>query len=126
MKRLVIASVLLLAVLGGTVFHSHYLTDCTDGYCQQLKQAAILADQNNWPRALELTKQTLAAWEHHDFYLHTMLRHIDIDSIRLTFHEVVEYLKLEEPDQYTAANAKLITQLELLAEAERLDWKNVL
>lgn len=126
MKRLVIAAALLLAVLGATVFHSQYLTKLTDGYCEQLKQAAVLADGDNWPRALALTEQTLSAWEKHDFYLHTLLRHVDIDAIRLTFHEVVEYLRLAEPDQYTAANAKLITQLELLAEAERLDLKNVL
>jgi len=126
MKRLVIAAALLLAVLGATAFHSQYLTKLTDGYCEQLKQAAVLADQDNWPRALELTEQTLAAWEKHDFYLHTLLRHVDIDNIRLTFHEVVEYLRLAEPDQYTAANARLITQLALLAEAERLDLKNVL
>lgn len=126
MKRLVIAALLLLSVLGATVFHSQYLTRLTDSYCEQLKQAAVLADDNNWPRALELTEQTLASWEQHDFYLHTLLRHVDIDSIRLTFHEVVEYLRLAEPDQYTAANAKLIAQLELLAEAERLNLKNVL
>ncbi len=126
MKRLVIASLLLLSVLGATVFHSQYLTKLTDDYCGQLKQAAVFADNDNWPRALELTKQSLASWEQHDFYLHTLLRHTDIDNIRLTFHEVVEYLYLAEPDQYTAANAKLITQLELLAEAERLDLKNIL
>lgn len=126
MKRLVIAAVLLLAVLGATVANSRYLTGLTDGFCQQLEQAATLAGRDDWPRALALTEQTLAAWEKHDFYLHTLLRHIDIDAIRLTFHEVMEYLRLAEADQYTAANAKLITQLELLAEAERLDWKNVL
>lgn len=126
MKRLVIAAALLLSVLGATVANSHYLTDMTDGFSQQLKQAAVLADDGSWPRALELTEQTLAVWEAHDFYLHTLLRHTDIDNIRLTFHEVIEYLRLAEPDQYTAANAKLITQLELLAEAERLNLKNVL
>ncbi|MBQ3134352.1 MAG: DUF4363 family protein [Oscillospiraceae bacterium] len=126
MKRLIIAAALLLAVLGATIANSRYLTGMTDGFCRQLTQSAELAAADNWPQALEKTEQTLSAWESHDFYLHTLLRHTDIDAIRLTFHEVVEYLKLEEPDQYTAANAKLITQLELLAEAERLDLKNVL
>ncbi|MBE6956467.1 MAG: DUF4363 family protein [Ruminococcaceae bacterium] len=126
MKRLTIALVLLLSVLGMTVFHSCYLSRLTDDFSRQLTQAATHADREQWSQALELTEQTLAAWERHDFYLHVLLRHTDIDAIRQTFHEVVEYLKLEEPDQYTAANARLITQIELLAEAEQLDLKNVL
>ena len=44
----------------------------------------------------------------------------------LTFREVQEYLTLQEMDQYTAANARLITQLRLLAETEQLSLKNVL
>ncbi len=126
MKRLVIAAVLLLAVLGATVVNSLYLTRLTDGLCAQLTQAADLADRGEWPQALEVTQHTLAAWKKHDFYLHTLLRHIDIDGIRQTFHEVVEYLRLAERDQYTAANARLITQLELVAEAEQLNLKNIL
>jgi len=55
-----------------------------------------------------------------------MLPHRDIDEIHLTFQEVEEYLKLEESDQYNAANAKLIAQLGLLAEMEQLNLKNIL
>lgn len=126
MKRLIVAALLLLAVLGATAANSRYLTGMTDDLCQQLSRAANFASKDNWPRALELTEQTLANWEEHDFYLHSLLRHMDIDSIRMTFHEVVEYLLLAEPDQYTAANARLITQLKLLAEAEQLNLKNIL
>ena len=126
MKRLTVALVLLAVVLGATLFHSRYLDRLTGGFCEQLQQAAALAGRENWSRALELTEQTLTEWESQDFYLHVMLRHTDIDAIRQTFHEVIESLRLAEPDQYTAANAKLITQLELLAEAERPDLKNVL
>ena len=39
---------------------------------------------------------------------------------------VEEYLKLEEMDQYAAANAQLIAQLELLAEMEDPSLENVL
>lgn len=126
MKRLTVALLLLATVLGATIFHSRYLDRLTGGFCEQLQQAAALADRENWSQALSLTEQTLAEWELQDFYLHVMLRHTDIDAIRQTFHEVIESLRLAEPDQYTAANAKLITQLELLAEAEQLTVKNIL
>ena len=74
----------------------------------------------------DLTSQVTQRWHKHDFYFHVMLPHRDIDEIHLTFQEVEEYLKLEESDQYNAANAKLIAQLDLLSEMEQLNLKNIL
>ena len=48
------------------------------------------------------------------------------DTVLLLFRSVEEYLKLEEMDQYAAANAQLIAQLELLAEMEDPSLENVL
>ena len=54
------------------------------------------------------------------------MRHSDTDQILRGFRTVMEYLRLQEPDQYNAANADLITQLELLAEMEQPSVVNVL
>ena len=126
MKHLWIASAILLGLLVSTQGNSLYLGNIIDGYEQQLTQAHELASQGKWDESERITQQVYADWEGHDFYFHSLLRHVDIDEVRLTFHEVQEYLKLEEADQYNAANAKLITQLGLLAEMEQLTLKNVL
>ena len=54
------------------------------------------------------------------------MRHSDTDQVLRGFRTVLEYVRLQEPDQYNAANADLITQLELLAEMEQPSVANVL
>jgi len=126
MKRLWIAVGILLAMLGGTLGNSWYLNGLISDFAHRLTSAQELAVSDNWEDAIRFTEQVVDNWEEHDFYLHVMLPHRDIDDIHLTFCEVQEYLKLEETDQYTAANAKLVAQLGLLGEMEQLNWKNVL
>lgn len=126
MKRLWFAAAILLAMLGSTLGNSFYLNQLIDNYEQHLTSAHQSALQGSWDSAAQLTRQVEEDWQEHDFYLHVMLPHKDIDAIHLTFREVREYLELEETDQYTAANAKLMAQLGLLAEMEQLNIKNIL
>ena len=126
MKRLWIAVVILFTMLGSTLGNSWYLNGLISDSAHRLTSAQELAVSDNWEDAIRLTEQVVDNWEQHDFYLHIMLPHRDIDDIHLTLREVQEYLKLEETDQYTAANAKLVAQLGLLGEMEQLNWKNVL
>ena len=55
------------------------------------------------------------------------LRHGDIDAIEVAFQEVLEFLTHpEQMGEYTAANARLMAQLELLSEGELPTIKNIL
>ena len=51
---------------------------------------------------------------------------VDTDQILRTFRQVIQYLELEELDQYAAANADLVAQLELLSEMEQPSLVNIL
>ena len=126
MKRLWLSVLLLLVMLGGTLGNSRYINALISDFEEKLTTARALSDDDNWESARALTQQVMEHWQRHDTYLHIMLPHRDIDDIHLTFQEVEEYLKLEETDQYNAANAKLIAQLALLAEMEQLNLKNIL
>ncbi len=126
MKRLWISVVILIVMLGATLGNSWYLNSLISGFSQKLTSAYHLASRDNWASAQQITGQVAEHLQEHDFYLHVMLPHRDIDDIHLTFCEVREYLELEETDQYNAANAKLIAQLGLLAEMEQLNLKNIL
>ena len=126
MKRLWIAVAILLVMLGSTLVNSRYIDRTVSDFVEQLTAAHKQAASDNWEHAAQLTRQVVDHWQHHDFYFHVMLPHQDIDDIHMTFREVEQYLELEEADQYNAANAKLITQLELLAEMEQLNLKNIL
>lgn len=126
MKRLWIAAALLLFLLGASLTNAWYAQKVTDGMRQQLRLAQTLAEQGDWSRAESLTRQAYEDWQGHHFYFHTTMRHSDTDQVLRNFRSVLEYLRLREPDQYNAANADLMAQLELLAEMEQPTVVNVL
>lgn len=126
MKRLYIAAALLLLLLVASLANGWYAAKITGSMREQLDQAQALAEQDDWSRAEALTRQAYEDWQSRHFYFHTTMRHSDTDQILRTFRSVLEYLKLQEPDQYNAANADLMAQLELLAEMEQPAIANVL
>ena len=126
MRRLWIAAGLLLALLGASLGNAQYAKRLTDGMREQLYQARVQAELGEWGRAEALTRQVYEDWQSRHFYLHTTMRHSDTDQVLRGFRTVLEYVRLQEPDQYNAANADLIAQLEMLAEMEQPTLTNVL
>ena len=126
MKRLYIAAGLLLVLLGASLTNAWYAQSLTGGMTDQLRRAQSLTEQDDWAQAEAVTRQVYEDWQSHRFYFHTLMRHSDTDQVLRAFRQVLEYLPLQEPDQYNAANADLIAQLELLAEMEQVSVANVL
>ena len=125
MKRIWFAAGLLLAVLAGTLAHSHCLNSFTENLTVLLEQAGSSAEQNDWETAAALTQNARQQWEAKELYLHVTLRHSETDAVYAGLREVTEFIQCRESGEYSAANARLIANLELLAEAERLTLKNV-
>ncbi len=126
MKRLWIAAGLLVLLLAASLTNAWYAQKLTGNMGERLRQAQTLTGQGNWDRAEALTRQVYEDWQDHHFYFHTLMRHSDTDQVLRAFRQVLEYLRLQEPDQYNAANADLVAQLELLAEMEQATVVNVL
>ena len=126
MKRFWIALALLAALLCGTLLHTWFLGGFTRGLTHSLEQAQDLAQADRWEEANSLTQEALQTWSGRDVYLHVLLRHADTDQIYAGFQEVLALLESREYGEYAAANARLVTQIGLLSEAEQLPLKNVL
>ena len=126
MRRLWVALALLAFLLGASLTNAWYAQRLTGDMREGLSQAQHLAEQGDWGRAEALTRQVYEDWQNHHFYFHTLMRHSDTDQVLRAFRTVLEYLQLQEPDQYNAANADLVAQLELLAEMEQATVVNVL
>ena len=126
MRRLWIAAALLLFLLGASLANARHAQTVTDGMRERLRLAQTLAEQGDWSRAESLTRQAYEDWQGRRFYFHTTMRHSDTDQVLRDFRSVLEYLRLQEADQYNAANADLMAQLELLAEMEQPTVENVL
>ena len=125
-KQLAAALALLLFLLAVSLGNAWYAQKLTGAIAQPLEQAQRLARADRWEEAAELTRGAYDDWNGHHFYFHAVLRHSDTDQILRAFRAVLEYLELEELDQYAAANADLMAQLELLAEMEQATLVNVL
>lgn len=128
MRRLYAALGLLalLAVLCG--IHTVHLSRFTGQLTDLLTQAQELVERDDWEAAARLTREAKGRWTDHEGYLHTTLRHADIDAILISFDEALAYLTGDErqPAEYAAANARLITQIQLLIEAELPTLTNLL
>ena len=120
MRRLWISVALILALAGLAGGHVLYLDRLTGELTSLLDQAQQRVAADDWGQAEDLTRQALALWQDHDIYLHTTMRHDDIDGVLVAFQEVLAFLEGQErqPAEYAAANRRLTTQLELLLEAE--------
>ena len=126
MKRLWIACGILAALFAATLYNAGYLDRLTASLADQLTRAEAMAESGEWPQAARLTEAAFREWESHTLYLHVLLRHADTDDVNSSFQEVGEFISCQESGEYSAANARLITQIRLLYEAEQLSLKNIL
>ena len=111
MKRLWIAALLLAVLFGATLCNNLYLRGFTGALNTLLEQAEARAETGDWEEAHVLTEQALTQWQSRDSYLHILLRHSDTDRIYTGFQEVLEFLTCQEAGEYSAANARLMTQI---------------
>ncbi len=126
MKRIIIASSILILTFLVTWGHSFYISAFTDELTALLETAETQAENENWTAAQDSTQAAREKWESREIYLHILLRHSETDNVYTGFREVSEFIQCQEGGEYSAANARLIAELELLSEAEQLTLKNIL
>ena len=126
MKHLWYATAMIIFLFVATLINVRYLNHFINDLSATLQQAQQLAEEDKPQEAEQLTRETQERFDRHSFYLHVTLPHQSIDAVKTSFCEALEYLQHGETTAvYTATNAKLLTQLQLLSEAEQLTLKNV-
>ena len=126
MKKGWLAVGLLAGMVVLSLWHVSALRGLTEDLGEQLRRAEELAESGDWDRAEEITKAASEQWNGRAFYLHVTLDHKTADDIAVGFAETLEFLAWQETGEYSAANARLMTQISLLYEAEQFTLKNVL
>ena len=128
MKRFYISVGLIVLMAGLSSLHVWHLNGLTEQLTALLTQAQEQVAQENWEEAAHLTHQARDRWMDHDRYLHITLRHADTDAIQISMDEALAFLEggEKQPAEYAAVNARLLTQLGLLVEAELPTLTNVL
>ena len=125
MKRLWVALILLAALFAGAMLHARAMVGFTGEVAGLLDLAGRAAEAGRWEDAAALTRRAEGLWAGRETALRVLLRHADTDAIYAGFRETLALLDSREYGEYAAANARLITQIELLYEAEQLTLKNI-
>ena len=128
MKRLWISAVIILSLTVLAGCHVLYLRHLTGEVIGLLDQAQEQVAEDDWAQAEALTRDAMAIWTANDLYLHSTMRHNEIDTVLVAFQEVLAFLEGQErqPAEYAAANRRLTAQLELLLESELPTLQNLL
>ena len=127
MRRLWLSVGILITLSALTLYNTHYLNSYTKELTTLLNQAENCAADGDWDAAADKTEAALDRWKSHETYLHMVLQHGDTDEVLLSFQEVQKLIAYQEDGgEYSAANARLITQIGLLYEMEQLNWKNLI
>lgn len=126
MKKGWIAVALLVAMVALAGWHVSALNALTGELSATLERAEALAEMGDWEQALRLTLEAEERWESKRVYLHITLDHAVTDEITADFAQTLELLECREAGEYSAASARLKSQLELLGEGEIPTWENLL
>lgn len=126
MKKGWLAVALLVAMVALSLWHVSALSSLTGSLGEELRRAEALAAMGDWEKAAEVTKAASEQWDDRAFYLHVTLDHKTADDIAVGFAETLAFLEWRETGEYSAANARLMEQLELLGAVERPNLENLL
>lgn len=126
MKRLVLSAAIILLFTVLCTVHVRHLASLTHTLIDQLEHVRTSVENGNWSTAKKHLSSAAEEWERQAFYLHTTLRHTDIDAILGSLNELDAYLSSrEDRAESLAVIARTINQLELLLEAEQPNVKNL-
>lgn len=126
MKSFLAPVLILASLLLGATLNCRSMINYTDQWRTQLEQADTLAAEENWPRAMEVLKQSYESWSKRQTYLHIVAEHAAVDSAEAMYRRAAAFAQTEEPSEFQAELSDLQNQLRLLAEMERFSIKNIL
>ncbi len=116
----------LAAVLAFSLWNSRSMTAKTDRWREQLQQADVLVQAENWPDTESALAKSYKDWSQCQTYLHIVSEHDAVDDAEAMYRRAMAFAAAQEPSELRAELADLRDQLRLLAEMERFSVKNVL
>ena len=125
-RRVVFATFILCSIVAISLYSEHWISTLTSDYIVRLESAQELVANEQWAEAFDVTNAIKDDWDSHSFAIHATTRHTEADHILINFLSVLQYLQMEEAEQYLAANTQLMARLQLLAEMEAPTWENIL
>lgn len=116
----------LAAILALSLWNATAMEACVARWRDQLQQADALVDAEDWPALEHLLVDSYQDWSAWQTYLHIVTEHDAVDDAESMYRRCMAFAAAREPSELRAETADLRDQLRLLAEMERLSWRNIL
>ena len=126
MKGCLLPLAVLTAILSFSLWNGSNIAGETARWQEQLLQADLLAQSEDWAAAERTLAESYADWTASQTYLHIVAEHDAVDDAEAMYRRALAFAAGQEPDELRAEIAGLRDQLRLLAELERLDIRNIL
>ena len=126
MRSFVIPGAVLALLLGVCLLSGAWLTArCTD-WTAALADIDALAQNDDWETAENRLETLYEQWQQVQIWLHITLEHEALNNAEALFCRAAVLADEEDSVEFRAHLADLRSQLQLLAEMERVSVKNVL
>lgn len=125
MKKEIVAAALLLTLIAGGLYNTHYLHEFTDGLTGSLALSQAYCENGEYALALEHAQKAESDWKANELYAGIFLRHTEIDAVGYGLRDLTATLASDEPEGAFPLYASLIAHIESLCEMESLSLSSI-
>ena len=126
MKHFYIPTGILAVILGLSLWTGRYVEQHTEHWITLLTQADQSGQMEYWDAAREQMEQIYEDWQSSQTIFHIILSHEELDEAEELFAGAFAMCREEDDADFHQLLAQLIKQIDLLAETQRTNIKNIL
>lgn len=126
MKNFYIPVGILAVILGFSLWAGRYVDLRTGHWNALLEQADQAGRQEEWASAREQMDQIYKDWQSSQVFFHIIMDHDELDEAENLFAGAFAVCREEDDADFHQLLAQLMKQLELLAETQQTNLKNIL
>ena len=125
MNKTIGAGVLMLLLLGGSIWNIRYLDNLTVRLESQIEQSRSYWSDGNMDRAEEALRSALEDWHGEEGYTHIFIRHAEVDAVTDAFYNVMAALTGEDAASAGSEYDRLTAHIRSIDSMEHVTVKSV-
>ncbi len=120
MKKEIIISCFLVAMLATAFVNIHFLIKLTDNVTKLIEESEKNAAKGAWDEAEKKAAEAAALWSESDAYTHLVLRHSEVESATDAIYAYIQQVYAKEEGAAKGAAQAAISRLTSISSIERI------
>lgn len=126
MKSIVVPIIILIIIIVLIVSNSILLNITTKSLSDKINDAVKYTQADDYVKSKEAIEEYFEQYEKAEAYFSVVIRHAELDSIRVMSERVKEFNTSETKADFLAESAALIDMIKHLYTAESINLKNIM